>query len=711
MKFFAFSCSILALSYAPASLAGAPSDTSPPADPAAQTDDGKVVQLDRFVVTDKLDRAREDIVPSLGASAFKIDRQQIEVQPLGAAAGFNQVILRVPGVAQDSFGQLHLRGEHANLQYRLNDVLLPEGLSGFGQELDTRFINSATVLTGTLPAQFGYRTAGIVDLHTKSGDLLTGTTLALTAGSHDTIQPSLETGGTHGALNYYVSASSETNTLGIENPTGTREALHDRTTQMKFFGYASAVLDRTSRLSFIASATDAHFQIPNNPGQIPAFTLDGVPAFDSAKLDERQHETNAFLIAAYQKSAGACDLQLAVFTRQSGLDFLPDQAGDLVFNGVASQVSRKIRGEGVEADLSWSAAASHTVRLGLLATVQRAGTTTDTAVFSADANGNQTTSTPMFIPGQSQLNSILAGLYLQDEWKISDSVTVNYGVRADTSRATRTESQLSPRLNTVFLLSADTTLHVGYARYFTPPPLELVPDADIARFAGTTNASEVTANSPVRSERAHSFDVGLTHRISEALSLTLDSYLKVARNQLDEGQFGQALIFAPFNYATGRVSGVELTGNYTNGSFSAFTNLAISRATGRQIISGEFQFGQDELDYIATHEVHLDHDQTYTASLGTSYRWGHWEAYADLLYGSGLRRGFANTESLPAYAPVNVGLIRKFAPRPHTQLTLRLDFVNLFDQVYELRDGSGIGVGAPQFGARRGIFSGVTWAY
>jgi outer membrane receptor protein involved in Fe transport len=682
----------------------------PPEDNAPPAANAKAVLLDRFVVNGELDRAREDIAPSLGASAFKIDRQQIEIQPLGGAAAFNQVILRVPGAAQDSFGQLHLRGEHANLQYRLNDVLLPEGLSGFGSELDTRFIESANVLTGTLPAQFGYRTAGVVDLHTKSGAFLDGATASLNTGSHDTFQPSLELGGTRGATNGYLSASYDSNSLGIENPTGSNSAIHDRTRQSKLFGYASTVLDSTSRLSLIASTTDSHFQIPNNPGQVPAYTLQGATVPASADLDERQDETNAFFIAAYQKSAGTWDAQVAAYVRESGVDFHPDPIGDLIYNGVASATRRRIRGEGLEADLRWTAGPTHNLRAGLLLTGQTATTTTDTAVFPVDASGGQTSDIPLHLAPQGRLVSKMAGFYLQDEWKAGDRLTLNYGVRADSSRAARNEGQLSPRLNAVFQAGPDTTWHAGYARYFTPPPLELVPESDLARFAGTTNASAVTQDSTVRSERAHYFDLGLTHQLSKTLSFTLDSYLKSARDQLDEGQFGQALIFSPFNYDRGRVSGVELSGNYTAGGFSAYANLALSRATARRIVSGEFQFDPDELAYIATHDVHLDHDQQLTASLGASYRWGHWETYADLLYGSGLRRGFANTGKLPAYAPLNVGLIRKFKLAGHRQLTVRVDAVNALDAVYALRDGSGIGVGAPQYGPRRGFFGGLTWA-
>jgi outer membrane receptor protein involved in Fe transport len=39
---------------------------------------------------------------------------------------------------------------------------------------------------------------------------------------------------------------------------------------------------------------------------------------------------------------------------------------------------------------------------------------------------------------------------------------------------------------------------------------------------------------------------------------------------------------------------------------------------------------------------------------------------------------------------------------------LRFDVVNLFDTVYELRNGTGIGVFAPQYGPRRGFFAGLT---
>ena len=132
-------------------------------------------------------------------------------------------------MAQDSAanGDLHVRGEHANLQYRINDVLLPEGITGFGLELDPRFVESMQLITGSLPAAYGFRTAGVVDIHTKSGAFENGGAVEMYGGSYDTIRPSFEYGGSQGKWNYFMDGSYDHNSLGIENPTPSNNAIHD----------------------------------------------------------------------------------------------------------------------------------------------------------------------------------------------------------------------------------------------------------------------------------------------------------------------------------------------------------------------------------------------------------------------------------------------------------------------------------------------------
>src|ERR1035438_6347151 len=170
---------------------------------------GQTISLNTFVVTAQLDQSREAILPSLGASSFFIDQQMLQNLPEGDDAPFNQVLLRAPGVAEDSAanGDLHVRGEHANLQYRINGVLLPEGITGFGVELDPRFVSSMQLITGSLPAQYGFRTAGVVDIQTKGGAFLQGGETSLYAGSYETVRPSFEAGGSEGNLTYFAEGS------------------------------------------------------------------------------------------------------------------------------------------------------------------------------------------------------------------------------------------------------------------------------------------------------------------------------------------------------------------------------------------------------------------------------------------------------------------------------------------------------------------------
>jgi hypothetical protein len=184
----------------------------------------------------------------------------------------------------------------------------------------------------------------------------------------------------------------------------------------------------------------------------------------------------------------------------------------------------------------------------------------------------------------------------------------------------------------------------------------------------------------------------------------VDAYYREVQHLQDEGQFGNALVYSAFNYAQGRIQGLEFTASYHDGGFSAYGNLARSQAMGMGIESGQFNFSPDELAYISNHWVHLDHDQAWSGSGGVSYRHGPTTYGADLILGSGLRNGFANTEHLPGYAQVNVSAARSFDVGQLGTFNARISVLNLFDRSYELRDGTGIGVGAPQYGPRRTLY-------
>jgi hypothetical protein len=684
--------------------------TASPALSAAGTP-GTATTEEVVVTSQELDISREAIVPSLGATRYTVGPDRLDSQAQGENAPFNQTILRFPGVAQDSFSQLHVRGEHANLQYRIDDVLLPESIPGFGQELETRFADSVSLVTGALPAQFGFRTTGVIDVHTKNGAVFQQGEASLYVGSFDTIKESLEYGAVSGKLSYFGTESYLHDGIGIENPTRSSDPIHDDTDQYKMFGYASYIFDPTSRLTLLISGNHSDFEIPNTPGLTPVYTVGTRSTFDSAKLDENQSEDSTYAILTYQKHVGDFSFQASAFNRYSAVLFRPDDVGDLIFNGVASRVDRAILSNGVEFDSSYKLSDQHTLRAGFLFTEGYATIDTVTLVFPVDENGHQTSTIPLRIVDNHDKYGYFYGFYLQDEWKPFEQLTINFGGRLDFVNAFVDENQLSPRINVVYEPFKGTTLHAGYARYFTPPPLEGVPQSTIAKFAGTTNESAITKDSPVTSERAHYFDAGVTQKIAEGFNMGIDGFYKSSHSVLDEGQFGEALILSSFNYKRGEIYGGEFTSSYDHGPFSAYLNAAYEWARGTNVSSAQFLFDPAEFAYIKKNWVFLDHDQRFTGSAGVSYTWNDWRLAIDGLYGNGLRRGFANTQKNHPYETFNVSLSRRIKITEKTALNIRFDVVNILDKIYELRDGSGIGVGAPQFGQRRGFYGTVAYEF
>ena len=490
------------------------------------------------VTAEMLAAARNGIQTQTGASTYTITAKDIQNQPGGDNAALNSVILQAPGVAQDSFGQLHIRGEHNGLQYRLNGIILPEGISVFGQTLDPRLAENVRLITGALPAEYGLRTAGIIDIQTKSGVFDDGGAISIYGGSHSTLSPSIAYGGSSGHFNYFVSGDYTTNTLGIESPDGSVNPRHDRTNQYHGFVFAQDILDQNSSVSAVFGTSNAIFQIPDQTGlQAPGlggtvglgplnpgsgnFVLNanGVTGLPSENLDERQREITHYSILSYLHSAGQLDYQVSLFGRYSSLFFTPgNNVGDILYNGIAQTAYKRDVAYGTQAEGAWHGWTDHTIRFGVLYQADDTLSRTASQVLATapggvgNANPNplctdpaqtcQTSATPLTIADNGSKHGYNYGLYVQDEWALTDKFTINYGLRYDAFAAFDKENQLSPRVNGVWKPTDTTTIHAGYARYFSPPPFELVATTSVGLFSNTTAAPAGAANDTPKAERA-----------------------------------------------------------------------------------------------------------------------------------------------------------------------------------------------------------------
>jgi len=702
----------------PATTEASTAPTTASSEPAAQPAIAGQTPPREILVTADLDRAREQIAPALGAVTYTLGPSQIQSTPQGENAAFQQVLLRAPGVVLDSFGQLHVRGEHANLTYRVNGVLLPEGIAsgigGFGQELDTRIVQTTTLIDGSLPAQFGFHTSGIVDVTTKSGATLNHNELSLYGGSYDTFIPGLLLGGSDGRFDYFVSTSYKYTALGIENPTSDPWPLHDYSNQARLFTYLNYRIDDTSRVGLMLNASFATFQIPNVPDATPAFMLAGHPTVSSADTNENQQEQDYYGVVYYQKTVDRLSYQVSGFTRYGDIHFTPDPVNDLIFSGAAGEITNNYWSTGLQLDASYILDPQNTLRFGLIGSYTSEGLKTNVSVFPVDSTGAQTSDVPFFIGSDTGNWGVETGFYAQDEWKMTDFLTLNYGARFDIFASSfDNENQLSPRVNLVWKIDKNTTAHAGYARYFVPPPVQYLWPPQVNSFAGTSNAPQNFVDDPPRAERSNYYDAGISHYFTPAWQVTVDGFYKAAKPLLDSGQFGSAIIFSSFNYDEGKVYGPEISSTFSQGGLSIYGNFAYVTAEGKNIITNQYLIANDELAFIKTHFIPLDHEGSYTASGGISYAWKDNRAFLDVIYGSGLRSGFANQSKEPQYAPVSVGYEHTFHPQWSgvADVRLRFDILNIFDEVYQIRNGTGIGVGAPQFGQRRSFFAGLTFDF
>ncbi len=699
--------------------------TAATADASASSNASAPPQLKEIEVTaQRLNEARTSIETQTGASTYTIDNEAIKAMPGGDNQPLNQVLLQAPDVVQDSFGQIHVRADHNDLQYRLNGIILPEGISVFSQTLSPWLISSLKLITGALPAEYGLRTAGIIDLSTNSGLLTPGGGVSVYGGSHSTFQPAAEYGGSDGKYTYYVTGSYKQDNLGIDSPTSGPTPLHDHTTQIQGFGYFENIIDSNDRLSLITGISDEEFQIPNQVGLQPSLGLNvnGQTAFLSNDLNETQHELAEYAIVSWQHSAGALNWQTSLSARYTSLHFEPDWVGDILYNGIAQDAFKSDTAIGWQTDASYKVNDAHTVRAGLYYQHDSSKSDTSSQVLPIDATGAQTSNVPLSVIDNGTQVQQIESVYLQDEWQPLTPFTLNYGLRYDHYSAYSSGGQLSPRVNFVWEFPTDTTLHGGYSRYFTPPPFELIGAETFTKFAGTTAVppgSNTLDTAPI-AERANYYDLGVQQKLLDrTLTLAVDSFYEQAQHLIDEGQFGAPIILTPFNYRYGLIGGVEFTANYTIQNFSAYLNSAWQAAHGKQVESAQFNFSQDDLNYIASNYIHLDHEGRVSASSGVSYLWLGTRFSADAIFGTGLRDDLTlpdgsvipNGDHTPSYTQINLGLTHPFEIAGSGPLTLRLAVINVADKVYQIRSGTGVGVFAPQYGPPRGFFGGLSWKF
>ncbi|HTY55611.1 MAG TPA: TonB-dependent receptor, partial [Candidatus Binataceae bacterium] len=673
-------------------------------------------ELSLEIVTTRLN-PQPNGVSETGNSQYTLTQKDITELPQGENTPINEVLLQMPGVVQDDEAQIHVGGEHEDLQWRVNGVMMPmDSFSGFGQIFNSFFIKSVSLIDGVLPVTYGFRDAGVLDLVTKDGCSNPGGNVGFYGGQRETYQPSFEYGGCEGALNYYLTGTYLHSNLAFSSATPGPTPYHNITNQGQGFGTVNYQINPLNKLSLIWGVSVNDSQYPTEPGLTPLFGLAGVnpSRYPSTDINETLNQDYYFGILALSGVIGpSINYQIAYTGAYSTIEFNADPIGDLIYQGVASTSFHSEFDNSLQTDvsrvfdLSDSGLGSHNLGAGFYLGEYEVELDDTSLTFPGNGMGVQVGNIPFKIVENANEINMLYGVYLQDIWKINEQLTLTAGVRYDGVSGIINTNMPSPRINLLYQPDNDTAFHAGFARYFQTPDFQTISSRSFADFQYTT-APVSQGGLALFPERDSYWSAGVLHHFGAHLTFEENAYFRLSHDLIDLGQFGFVPIFQPFNYTNGRIWGSESSAVYQWENLSARANFTYSVAQGNEVASGQFNFSPEEIAYIQNHYIFLDHTQQYTASGGITYRWKSYLFSVDGTYGSGLRSGFANTDELGENFQINLSLEKNWQVDGIGPVRTRVVLINATDNINELRDGSGIGIFEPGYGPRRTVYAGIT---
>jgi len=650
-----------------------------------------------------------------GNNKYTMTAKDIGNLPQAEAAPLNQVMLQMPGVALDQNQEIHIRGEHMGIQYEMNGIMLPLDMNTdptFTQLLNSYLVESVSLLDGVLPARYGYRTSGVIDIQTKNGCDGAHNSFTMFGGQRDTAQGSFELGGCAGDFSYYLTGVFRQSNLGFSSAVAAPDPIHDAVTQGQGFAYLTYAPTDHLKLGLIAGMTLAFNQFPNRPNLAPQYQLDHIDSagYPSSDINSGLNQQDYYgVIAANGVLNPNWDYQLAYSMHYNTQTFYPDPIGDLIYQGVASNVFTSDLSNTFQGDLMYHPNDRHSLRTGFYLGEYGVESDQTSQVFPATMGGFSTT--PISVTANLNKINLVYGVYIEDTWQLTEKLAVNIGTRWDRVSGITNDSQFSPTINFVYKPRIDTIVHAGFARNFQVPNFQNVSSGIYREFANTSGAvgTSPSGNASPFAETDYTWDAGFTHQLAAHLAYAQDNYFRIDRHYLDEGQFGGVPIDAPFNYVRGYGGGTEHSLTYNLPNFTGRLNIFVAREEDIGVASGQYNFPADEVGFIDRHYIVLDHTPLVGGSGGMAYRWHEYQFTMDGLFSSGLRAGFANETQLPKVWQFNVSGARDFDFPVLGKVTNRVVLLNMFDRTNLIRPANGIGVAQAAYGPRITVYDALTF--
>lgn len=626
-----------------------------PAEQAALVNSDRVQELHFALAmaahqeTVEVSGAPELVNPTSSTADTVVARAEIERTPGADRTNSVAMITAFTPGATVVHDQLHVRGGH-QVTWAIDGVVVPNTniASNVGPQFDPKDVDYVEEQRGGLSAEYGDRSYGVFNVATRNGfERSHEAELVTSYGNFNSTDDQLSFGDHNDRSAYYVSVNGNRTDHGLSTPASA--VLHDMGAGGGVF--TSLILNKTpnDQLRFVGAARGDFYQVPNDPA-----------AQNQLGIRDREHEQDIFGNFSWLHTLGpGLVFQLAPSYHYNRAAF--DGLGDAA-DRVVTTDHRASSYLGGQASLT-VVKGRHNAKLGLYGFAQHDNTLLRLI-------GNQPASDPTlppipvdFGPSRQVVNGDLEAIFVEDQLKVAEWLSINGGVRLTRFAGLVTETAASPRGGVAIQIPRlKWVLRGSYSRFYQAPPLDTI-----------SNTLQKTVLNPagdgfilLRGERDEQHEVGITIPI-DGCAIDADNFRTGAHNYFDHDVIGNSNLFFPLTIAAVRVTGTEVTVRAPKLFKKINVHLAYSHQSAEG--SGGVTGGLTSVTPPAAGFFFLDHDQRNTLSMGftASLPRSAWIS-GNMSYGSGFLNG-DGPDHLPQYATFDLAAEKSFGESWAVKLT------------------------------------------
>ena len=544
--------------------------------------------------------------------------------------GLRDAVASTPGWTSEDNGLIHARGVDDGFLYVVDGIPLYERFDTFfGVSPEAEQVASMNVLTGHLPAEFGLKAGGVIEINTGS-DLSAGWSSAFegSVASEDSNGGNARIAGPLGSkatITLYGSGETSNRFIDPVDPGN----LHSNGSAYQGDVRAFARPSERDSLTVGIRYGHASFQVPNNQDQ------------QAAGQDQRQDVSNGVPMISWQRSWNDRTVsQVAGFGFWNSANLTPS-AFDTPISTAADRNGDRF---GVLASVTHSLD-RHVLKAGF--EVSHVHTKESFSFFVTDPDEADdaglsdgalefTPENPFLFQGDA--SGMQYSVYAQDTWRALSNLVINFGLRFDRSALPSPETNWGPRFGLAYRPTRSTTLRASVDRYFQPPQLEwlLLSGSEQARVLSPFAEEGLPGGAPVPAEKQTAYEVGLEQWLGHAAKLSVDGWYRRGTDVDDPNVFFSSTIVFPNAVALQKAAGVDVRVDVPRRhGVSGFASYSYSKIRQYGPITGGLFLEDDFLDIGPGTEFTPDHDIRNVAVFGLNYqRRGFWAA-ATCRYQSG----------------------------------------------------------------------------